>query len=235
MKFTSTLAALGAAAMIGMGAGAAQADGHTKYAEPQHYGWQWYVELVAGGPLPNDYDVVLSGGPNAAAVYDPDSGFGIAAALGVYLNEDWRAEIAYTYATAGDGSLSGFGAHVGDVDAHTVLFNAYYEFDELAGIPLTPWVGAGLGFITYDYSGLGLSPALGGTFVINDSDTAFAGALHVGFDYAITENLDLTARYTALFVGDHDVIASNGTTLVSVDGTVENALFGGIKYKFPPM
>lgn len=232
MNFKATFAALGTAAFLASGAGAALADGHTKYAEPEHYGWQWYVELLAGGAIPNDYDVTLAGGPNAAAVYDPDFGFGFAALVGFYVNPDWRLDFSYSYGTAGDGNLSGFGAHAGDVVAHTFLVNAYYEFDELATIPITPWIGAGIGFINYDYDQLGL---IGGTFVINDSDSAFAGALHAGFDYALTENIDLTARYSLLFAGSHDVVASNGTTTVSVDGPIENAFFGGIRIKFPPM
>lgn len=234
MKFKSTLAALGAAATIGMGAGAAQADGHTKYAEPQHYGWQWYVELLAGGPLPNDYDSVLTGTTALGPVeYDPDMGFGVVGLVGVQFDPNWRADISISYATAGDGiatgpAIAGGAPHSGDVDAYTFLANVYYEFTQFTDLPITPWIGVGIGFTSFDYDNLG---AIGGAFTINDSDTAFTGALHVGFDWELTPAVDLVGRYALILNDDHTVTGTDGT-IISADSTVDNALYGGIRIKF---
>jgi hypothetical protein len=230
----NAITGLAAAGLLALGAGFALADGHTKYAGDSYSGWEWYVELVAGGPIPKDYDNTI--GTIGPTVYDPDSGFGFGALAGFYFAENMRADVSFTYGNVGEGVLTvnATGAvlpHAGDVNGYNVLFNAYYEFDELAGLPLTPWIGVGVGFQTYDYDNLG---AIGGAFVINDSDTVFTGALHAGFDYALTSNFDLVGRYSLVLVGDHDVVTSTGLP-VAVDGGVENAFFGGIRFKLPPM
>ncbi|MEM8877280.1 MAG: outer membrane beta-barrel protein [Pseudomonadota bacterium] len=234
MKIKTTFAALGTAAFLVSGAGAALADGHTKYAEPEHYGWEWYVELLAGGPIPNEYDSTVTG--LGSIEYDPDSAFGVVGLIGIQFNENWRADYSTSYATAGDGvatgPLIGVVPHSGDVDAWTFLWNVYYEFNDVFDIPLTPWVGAGIGFTVFDYNNLGA--AVAPAFVINDSDTAFTGAFHAGFDYELTPNVDLVGRYALILIDSHDVITTTGLN-VAADSTVENAFYGGVRIKLGPL
>ncbi|MEM8877281.1 MAG: outer membrane beta-barrel protein [Pseudomonadota bacterium] len=232
MNTKNTLTALALAGAMTLGATAVQAQSPLP-TDRTWFNYEYYAEIAVGGPIDNDYDVVVN--VVNPAVYDPDGGFAIAGALGAYVLPNVRAEVALNYATGGDGTLTGFGPHAGDIDVFTVLFNGYYEFDEYgfagdADLTLTPWVGAGLGFQTFDYDNLGL---INGMFTISDSDTVFAGALHAGVDIAITPTVDLVGRYSLAFVESHDVVGNNGTP-VAVDSTVENVFFGGLRLKLNP-
>lgn len=210
--------------MLVSAAGFASADGHTSAGTP------WYGELLAGGPIPHDFDLTfLPGGP--AAVYDPDSGFLFAASVGKYLTDNIRADINVAYAWAGDGAVTLAGGavvpHTGTVSNTTIMANAYYEFANVL-TTVTPWIGAGVGAAIFNYDNLG-----GAGFQYNDNDTAFTGALHLGADVEITKMVDFTARYSLNWVASHSVSATTaGAVPISVDSHVNNVFTVGFRVKF---
>ncbi|MCC0050489.1 MAG: outer membrane beta-barrel protein [Rhodobiaceae bacterium] len=181
--------------------------------------WSWYFEIAAGGAIPYGHDVTVNGTPGE---YEPDSGFGLAGAIGAYFQNNVRGEVAVSWFRGNDGVALGF-PHTGGLNVIDVLANVYYEFPEWGGSQFTPWVGAGLGFVVFDYDNLGAG------FFFNDSDVAIAGALHAGFDYAISDRVDLTGRYTLAIHGSHDV--TSGANTASADSSVEHAFMGGIRVK----
>jgi outer membrane protein W len=192
----------------------------------------WYIELLAGGPIPRDYDATLFG--TAPIVYDPDPGFMISGAIGKYFTPNIRADLNVSYAWANDGAVSFVAApaisfpHTGRVTATTILGSVYYEFQDV--MPnVTPWVGVGAGATIFNYSNLG---ATGGAFTFDDSDTAFTAAGHLGFDYAININIDFTARYSLTYTGSHNVTGQPGNVALAADSQVNNIFMAGFRFKF---
>ncbi|MCB1391338.1 MAG: outer membrane beta-barrel protein [Rhodobacteraceae bacterium] len=222
MKFKTLAAAAIAGAMMTAGGSAAQA---ADYNAGTMAGWDWYVEILAGAGVPIGHDATVGGTPGE---YTPDNGFGLAGAVGTYLRDNVRGELWVSWFRGGDGTMTPFGPHSGNVNAIDILGNVYYEFQNWGGSQFTPWVGAGLGIVIFDYDGLGLT---GGAFTLEDSDVAFAGALHAGFDYAVSDRVDFTGRYSMAIHGSHDIVASNGVTPISVDSSVEHAFMVGLRMK----
>jgi outer membrane protein W len=191
-----------------------------------------YFEGFVGGPIPQDYEATLGGGFGEAE-WDPDVGLMFGGAVGTYVTDAVRAEISYSYSWAEDGqvTLASGGApipHSGSVNVHTLMASGFYEFylgDD--GGPFTPWVGAGLGLTIYDYDNLG---ATGGAFVYDGSDTAFTGALHAGFDIALSDRIDLTGRYSLAFIDGHDVGSTPAGVPLSADSVVENVFLIGLRF-----
>ena len=192
--------------------------------------WVWYAELGFGGPIPKSYDVAVGNGVGPGD-YEPDPGFGLAAAFGAYVTPRWRAEATLALATAGDGELIGTAAgvrpHRGDIHVYSPMVNAFYEFDRFGGTRITPWIGFGAGAQIYDYRGLG---PVAGPYIVNDTAAAPFGALHLGLDYELTPRIDVLAKYSLVAVGGHDVVGT-GQTTVAVEGGIENTFFAGFRYR----
>lgn len=184
----------------------------------------WYLEARIGGPLPRSYDFTGA----IVGTYDPDPGLMIAGNIGKYLTPNIRVDLGISHAWGNDGVVFAPGPvpHTGRVSATTILGNAYYEFNDFSG--LTPWLGVGLGATIFDYNNLG-----GGAFFFNDSAAAFTAAFHAGVDYALSESIDLTGRYTLSWTGSHSISTTTaGPVPITVDDQINNIFTVGIRWKF---
>lgn len=205
--------------------GSAYAADEVAFVDPSN---PWYVELRAGGPIPQDFDVTGA----VVGSYDPDPGFMIVGNVGKYFTPNIRADVGLSYVWGEDGNfvLAGGGGvvpHTGRVAAISIMANAYYEFADMAH-GITPWVGAGVGATIFDYDNLG-----GAGFQYNDNDTAFTIAGHLGADYALSENVDLTGRYTLSWTSSHDVSATTaGPNPITIDDHINNTFTVGFRFKF---
>lgn len=223
MRATSFLIAAIAAGALTSAAQAADYD----QASPVEVN-PFYLEIRLGGPLPRDYDVTGT----VVGQYDPDPGFMLAGTLGKYLTSNIRADIDISHAWAGDGVFNLTAGppavpHTGDVSATTILGNIFYEFSEM-DYGITPWVGVGAGATIFDYDRLG-----GAGFQYSDSDTALTIVGHLGADYAISENLDLTGRYTLSWTDDHSIAATNvGPNPINIADQINHTFTVGLRFKF---
>ena len=217
------LASAAAAGALGLGfSGSANAADEVVY----NLSNPWYLEARIGGPIPRDYDV--SG--TFTGSYDPDPGIMIAGNIGKYLTSNIRADLGISYVWGHDGAFTlaggGIVPHSGRVSATTILANAYYEFSDFSP-GLTPWVGVGLGATIFNYDNLG-----GGIFY-NDSDAAFTAAFHAGLDFALSESVDLTGRYTLSWTGSHSIATTTGGLApITIDDQFNNTFTVGVRWKF---
>lgn len=181
----------------------------------------FYLELRVGGPIPRKYD--FSGA--FTGQYDPDPGFFIAGAVGKYFSPNFRGDITLSYGRGEDGVAYAPGPvpHTGSVSATSILANGYYMFNDVVPMEgVTPYVGAGAGVTIFNYDNLG-----GGIF-FNDSASAATVAAHVGIDYALTDMIDLTGRYSLTWTDDHSI--SNPVVLNSASHT-NNIFTIGLRFK----
>ena len=186
---------IGAAFLLAwQGLPAAAADYLVK-APVESWTGRWYWEARIGAPLPQSYDVTIAG--IGAGTYRPDTGIHFAAAIGKEFSRNWRAELEINWTQANDGVAFGL-PHAGKVSVFGLLGSVLYSFD-LGGAAVRPFVGAGVGLAYYRTRNLG---AIGGAFVLNDSDLTLGAALHAGLDIPITPAAALTARYSLYALGD---------------------------------
>jgi opacity protein-like surface antigen len=189
---------------------------------------RWYIEGRLGFPLRQDYDINIGGGIGSGT-YEPDTGWFGAVAVGVQWHPNWRAELAFSYATGSDGDVTLAGVvlpHRGDVSVYTFMLNGYYVFTNW-GPAFQPFLGAGLGVALFDVNRLG---AVGGGFVADGTDTTVAAALHVGADYFLTRSLALTGRYTLGYSGEVSVGSSPAGITTTRDGTFDHIFSAGFRW-----
>lgn len=228
MKTAQRLAAitgLFAAATLSAGSAFAADDVYS----PMTYtdGLPYYVEVRLGGPLPHDYDFDF-GGPSWT--YDPDAGFFFAGGVGKYFTPNVRADIMVSYSWGHDGTAYDPGGgpfpHTGKVSATSILANGYYEFAPM-GPGITPFVGAGAGVTIFNYDNLGAA------FFYNDTAAAPTVAAHAGFDYPLTDMIDLTGRYTLSWTGSHSISNTTaGPRPTNMHSHVNNIFTVGLRVKF---
>jgi opacity protein-like surface antigen len=177
------------------GAGVASAadlppQGGMTYSQPAPYydPGQWYVRGDAGLGI---YDG--SGDPTAFT-----AGMGI----GYRWSEIFRSDLTVDYTGEYNNAVG-----ASDADAWTVMANGYIDF--AFGQMLKPYVGAGIGWGSVDYSG----------GAANDDD-GLALAFHTGltFDLAPATDLDVGYRYRTISVSGPDFD--------------DHAIRAGIRYKF---
>ena len=94
MKFRTLTAAVFAGAIMTSAAPSVQA---ADYSMNDSGFWSWYFEIAAGGAIPYGHDVTVNGTPGE---YEPDSGFGLAGAIGAYFQNNVRGEVAVSCAVA---------------------------------------------------------------------------------------------------------------------------------------
>ena len=172
-----------------------------------------YVELSPGLSLISDSDT--SGGFFDSPDIEYDSGFTIGGALGYQIQDHVRAEASLSYRTADVDKVGGISLGAsGDVNVTSLMANVYYDFD--LGLPVTPYLGAGLGLSRVD-----LDAKLGGISAKDDDDTAFSVSLMAGASYSIRDNLDLSLGYR--FLG----------ALAVFDGNLNlSEILFGVRYRF---
>jgi opacity protein-like surface antigen len=74
--------------------------------------------------------------------------------------------------------------------------------------------------------------AVGGAFVFDDSDTVAAGALHLGLDIPLSDNIILTGRYAMVLTGDANFTATDGINTASKDSDIDNVFMAGVRIPF---
>ena len=154
MKLKTVLLA-GAAAM--MGVSAAQAQSYEGL----------YAKIGAGlNYVAPDRDFDGDADFNADGEFDYDNGIAVITAIG-YDYGKLRGEFEYSYRTndirqidSGTPNFSGFSESdiSGDVKSHSIMANLIYDFDyvrQSTSLPVTPYIGGGVGlaFIDYDITG----------------------------------------------------------------------------------
>ena len=162
-------------------------------------------------------DTPLTGALAGTSGFDTGQIFG--GAVGYeYAGLPLRAELEYAYRTADpDGALG----ITGDFASTTVALNGYYSFAPVGAGRLTPYVGAGLAYVTevdFDITG---GPGAG---EYSDSGI-FRYQLMVGAEYAITDRWSLNGELRYFDAGSQTLTNSTGGTLTA-DYDAVDVIFG---------
>lgn len=169
------------------------------------------------------------------------NGVGLGAAFGQIQGRNLRSELEFSYRNHDiDGLfLSDFGGGnqtidgVGDVESFAGMLNVYWEFTELCGGKLTPYVGAGVGAINVS-ADLRLD---GGQDAFADGeDSSFAYQYIVGINYKVRSYSDLFVEFRHLAADSLrlDTTLPSGS-LLDGDGELNyqsNNIFFGMRLKF---
>jgi len=182
----------------------------------------WYISGLLGAHQTNDSDVEGSG-INVEAEFD----WGLAGLVGVGFDygSNWRAELEAGYRGADIDNVSGTSGS-GDVDAVSLIANAFYDID--IGSRFEPYIGAGLGLARV--SADGASPI--STTRIDDDDYGYALQAAAGVAYPLNERLKLTVDYRFLSVQDLNYTTDSG---VGVDADYnDHSIFVGLRFALNP-
>lgn len=179
-----------------------------------------YARIFGG--LSQLSDTTLSGASSASIGFD--SGQVIGAAFGYdYGARPYRAEIEFAYRTADADGSSGI---QGDFASTTFALNGYYDFSPIGSSGVTPYIGAGLAYVTeidFDVTG----GALSGEY--NDTGV-FAYQLMVGATYPINDRWSLTSELRYFDAGSQSLRGPGGNTLRSDYDLVEFTI--GTTFRF---
>jgi opacity protein-like surface antigen len=162
----------------------------------------WYAGGFVGGAWPTDFDI------NESDTFSSDTGFAVGGILGKNVSNNVRVELEVSNWSA-DADCSGKCALAAvDVDALSILGNAWVDIP--TGHEITPYIGGGIG-----YAGVGLD---GGS--VDETSWGFAWQVGAGLrmDVGTNMKLDIGYRYksaqadggdynSALFAGDFDADA----------------------------
>ena len=149
-----------------------------------------------------------------------DTGYLAGAAFGYdYEGSPLRAELEFSYRSADSDTFAG-GAN-GDFASTTLAVNGYYDFGTSAGSRWTPYVGAGLAYVTeidFDITG-GSAPG-----EYNDSGV-FGYQLMAGASYALSERVSLNGELRYFDAGSQ-TLTSDGGGAITADYSSVEAVFG---------
>jgi outer membrane protein OmpA-like peptidoglycan-associated protein len=159
--------------------------------------------------------------------------------LGWGFGNGLRAEIEGNYrqndvsdVKAGNAAQSG---HTGTASSYGAMLNLLYDINlngALGGI--TPYVGAGLGYIVHDYDEVGTNIG-GNKRVVTGDSGAFGGQAIVGLSVPISAvpGLAMTAEYRFMMTEGHEIDNNNAGTRTKVDvDNVNHSLLVGLRYAF---
>ena len=152
-----------------------------------------------------------------------DNGLMGSLALGYDYGSNWRSEIELSRRTNDLDTVAGATA-AGKLQATSLMANAIYDFD--INSPVTPYLGAGLGFSQVKLKNA--SPF--GASSINDSDRALALQGIAGLSFAVNESIDLFADYRYFTTRDLDMSTAAGTA-ASFD-TDAHSVMAGLRFNF---
>jgi opacity protein-like surface antigen len=170
----------------------------------------WYASAKIGVALPGTINMTATAGglPDLNGDARFKAGIAGAVAVGKYFAPNFRAEAELAVANnAGDsfsGTFAGFGPTSGTLTGSVTTFSlmamGYYEFSQFGDF--VPYLSAGLGAANVNSNLTYNDPVSFGGIngTITGSSTVFAGRVGAGFQYALSDNVDLTADY-ALLVG----------------------------------
>lgn len=174
----------------------------------------FYGRVFGGASFLSDTD--LSGARIGSTSFD--TGQVVGAAFGyAYPDSPFRSEFEFAYRSADADSGSGFS---GDFASTTVALNGYYAFAPLSGGRLTPYVGAGLAYVTeidFDITRGGVSSEF------NDTG-GFAYQLMIGADYALSDRWSLNGELRYFDAGSQTLTGPGGTLTADYDAV--DLIFG---------
>lgn len=154
-----------------------------------------YLALSGGWNHQASADIDVSGLPITGEIFFKNGWTG-AVAVGAHATSNLRAEVELAVHQTGLDyeELEGVGTIDLDGNARVtnVLAKLLYDFGDG---PVRPYVGAGIGLANYRVK---LDAPIAG----KDSDTAFAGALEAGLNYAVSPHAELFAAGQVLLLGD---------------------------------
>ncbi|MEM9169433.1 MAG: OmpA family protein [Pseudomonadota bacterium] len=190
-----------------------------------------------------DFETKLVSGADAFdSEADFDNGIGVYTALGYAFDNDWRAELEFSYREnelrhlAGDGlGFSGWPDSVdGDTESYAFMANLIRDFD--TGQAVTPYIGGGVGGIRIeaDYTGNNTTAINGPlTLDINDGVTrlAFQGIAGLAIELADNLTLDLSYRYLHALKADLEGTL-NGADVNFKHGYDVHSAFAGLRWNF---
>lgn len=209
---------------ISMGSGALDASP----AEAASVLDRFYVELQAGTGWLDDTDAVIDdNGTDLESEVDFDLGLIGGAAIGLEIDDTWRAELEYMYRSNDVDDFGGIeiDADSGDFASVAIMANVDYRFGTVRQ-GLRPYVGAGVGLIQeidFDVE----DGADAGEF----SDRgAFAFQVMAGADYALAEHWSLGAELRYFDAGSVTLDGDAGRELEADYRTT--SLLLGIRYQF---
>ncbi len=201
----------------------------------------FYGSVFVGGNFAGDADFSGTIGGNPQTVQNEyDTGYAVGASLG----KSWgtfgavgiRTEIEASYRSndvdeiffSGNGPAAEINVD-GDSSSTSIFGNVLVDLP-LAGIPVTPYAGFGLG-IAFTQQDFVYGPGVR----VSDSDEVFTGQLIAGASYDISDRLALTldGRYQRAFGVESRRVAPNG----NVTGVIEDDLDSftvalGLRMKF---
>ncbi len=135
-----------------------------------------------------------------------------------------RVEADLDYRDSRVDKAGSFGKAGGDADALTGLVTGYYDFD--LGLPVTPYLGAGIGAGRYGYNGVRFL----GTNKVNDRDAMFSYQGAAGINYPLNDvlKLDLGYRYLGTTEGSfHDQTGASHKASYS-----DHTVLVGLRFEF---
>jgi opacity protein-like surface antigen len=198
----------------------------------------FYAGIDAGVIVPQSIDFHVSGSSGGQSLtangdLNFDAGAAAGIVLGYHISPYISVEGNFEYggfdldslsgsATATgptSGSASGTIGLQGRFDTYSGLFNAIWTpLGTASWHGFSPYIGAGVGFSHIEMSLTG-GTISGSTFVTNvsDSETDFAANGIVGFDYAVTPQFSIGARYRLLYVNMGSDASGGGFTFSNGD------------------
>ena len=178
---------------------------------------------------------------NALGGEETDNSFGlglsVGADLGYYYDLPMRVELEYAYRGKAEfgqgpsvvlGSVPLMASHSFDITAHSLMANAFFDFNNDS--MFTPYIGAGLGLAYLDTTyRASIQNGTTATVTTNNDNWNFAWNVGAGVAYHLSDNmaLDLGYRYVDLGTAEAgSAIVSNFTGSSSVDYTAHEVNVG---------
>jgi opacity protein-like surface antigen len=162
-----------------------------------------------------------------------DNGPGFGLAIGQRHGRNLRMDIEYTYRNHDiDGiATGGISRGVsGDMTAHSGMANLYWEFVRFPTQRFKPYLGAGLGFASFETD---LSDGAGSTVLSNpeENDSSMAYQFMAGVNYQTNRNFDLFLEYRLFGADSFRIDTIPGAGGGNYNYEADN-LFGGLRWNF---
>jgi len=153
-----------------------------------------YVSISIGMGTADDSDLTDSTLPGTAIDLAYETGYVFGSALGYQFGSfGFEGEIAYRKNDLDKISLMGETTSItGDASALSLLANGYYRLD-LGKVPLTPYIGAGLGFAQVKINNFGVPGS--GRLDWSDDDIVFSYQISAGMEYDLSKRFAVGVTY----------------------------------------
>jgi len=239
MNRTLTVAAIITSAMI------SHASAQPALSVSQPFG-DFYVGLSTGVLIPNDTDQKVTGTILGLPVsgagklhYKP--GIIVDALVGYHINPYVAAEVDLAYARYEYDEIKGV-LTVGPLTVNRSTFDGNVQYwmgfvnaivTPLGRSGFSPYIGGGIGFSSYEAKINSISNPIVGVARINSTttNTDFAANAIAGFNYAVSDNVAVGARYRFLWTDSARTATSSGLTSES-SNAMHHILSATATYRF---